>query len=215
MSDDSIELDVNEILQGPLDTVEPPFSGVKLESQTEALKIFEKVEPPIVEVSDPNKLLSVNLVNTSIQKIIEDPTKNDRLVESIKNDDPGITILNNIMIELAEEIAYMKAWRNNNFQIDKDITSEVTEKRVKALNNLTMAVIEKVKIMNLGSKGKLDFYSENFSKVFEYFLKVVQDTFQKVGIPEQYRNIFLSELAKQLDGFEKTAEKIYNGKKKT
>lgn len=213
MPDDSIELDVNEILQGPIDSVGPPFSDVKLESQTEALKIFDKVEPPI-EVNNPTNLLSVNLVNTTVQKIIEDPTKNDRLVESIKNDDPGIIILNNIMIELAEEIAYMKAWRNNNFQIDKDVTSEVTEKRVKALNNLTMAVIEKVKIMNSGSKGKVDFYSENFSKVFEYFLKVVQDTFQKVGIPEQYRNIYLSELAKQLDGFEKTAEKLYNGKKK-
>jgi hypothetical protein len=177
------------------------------------LKIFDRTEP-LVEVNNPANLLSVNLVNTPIQKIIEDPTKNDKLVESIKNDDPGTIILNNIMLELAEEIAYMKAWRNNNFQIDKDVTSEITEKRVKALNNLTMAVIEKVKLTNSSSKGKIDFYSENFSKIFEHFLKVVQDTFQKVGVPEQYKNIFISELAKQLDGFEKTAEKIYNGKKK-
>jgi len=214
MPKNSIELDVNEILQVPIDSIGPSFSDNKLESQTEALKIFENVEPPIVEVNNPANLISVNLVNTSIQKIIEDPTKNDILVESIKNDDPGITILNNIMVELAEEIAYMKAWRNNNFQIDKDVTSEIAEKRIKALNNLTMTVIQKAKIMNSGNKGKIDFYSENFSKIFEYFLKVVQDTFQKVGIPEQYRNIYLSELAKQLDGFEKTAEKIYSGKKK-
>jgi hypothetical protein len=212
MSDSSIDIDINEILQEPIEVVEPPFNDVRVtETRKEAMRIFD-LEDKSEEINKAKDLLNINLVNTPIQKIIEDPTKNDKLVQSIKNDDPGATILNNIMLEFAEEIAYMKAWRNNNFQIDKDMTSEVSEKRIKALNSLTTAVIEKLKIASTINKGKIDFYSENFSKIFEYFIKIVQETFQKVGIPEQFRNIYFAELSKQLDGFEKVAEKIYSGK---
>jgi hypothetical protein len=172
--------------------------------------------PNIVSIpmsNDPDDILQVNVKPGGLlQRNIEDPTENDDLFSSIKNNDATSTILNYIMVEIAEEAAYLKTWRRENFNLKEDL-SEISNKRILILKKLVDTIEKREKISNSKSTGKVDFHSENFQKVFSHFLHVVKDTFTEVNIPAQYEDIFFSQLAKALDGFEDTAEKIYHGKK--
>lgn len=143
-----------------------------------------------------------------LTKSLSDPRPNDKLVQAIKRDKSTATILSIVMQEIAEEAAFIKAWRNANWDTEADL-SESTARRVKMLTTLVDSIINREKLKEKSSVGKIDFYSENFQKVLKYFLETIKDTFEKVAIPEQYANIFFAQLAKEFDGFEKKAEKIY------
>jgi len=149
----------------------------------------------------------------SSQRTVEDPTISDSLFNSIKNNDPTITILNNIMQEMAEEAAYLKSFRQDNFDVNEDNFSEVSDKRVMTLRKIVEALDKREKILKNSGSARIDFRGEAFLRIFEHFLKAVKYTFKKVNIPDQYNDIFFSQLAKELDGFEDTAERLYNGKK--
>jgi hypothetical protein len=114
------------------------------------------------------------------------------------------------MKEIADELAYLKAYRKIHYLASDDI-SEVSVKRVKALKSLVDTLIEKEKLKNSAYDGKIDFGSEKFEKVMEFILNMVRETFEKVGIPEQFNDIFFIQLAQNLEGFEKKVEKIYYG----
>jgi len=164
--------------------------------------------------NDPLDLLEINIQQGSqLQKYIEDPTENDDLYNSIDKNKPTVTILNNIMKEIAEEIAFLKTWRRENFNLKDDI-SEISERRIVMLNKLVDTIDKREKLLTKSSRGKIDFYGEGFKNIFEDFLMTVEKTFTGVNIPEQFKNIFFAQLAKSMDGFEKKAENIYYGKKK-
>lgn len=174
-------------------------------------KEMEKLKP---KENDPTELLTVSIKTGSpLQKYIEDPTENDALYASIDNNEPTVTILNNIMKEIAEEAAFLKAWRKENFNLSDDI-SEISERRILMMNKLVETIDKRERIYSKSNQGKIDFYGEGFKKVFESFLKKVEKTFTDVNVPEQFRNIFFAQLAKEMDGFERSAENIYYGKKK-
>jgi len=217
----------------PLNDLDDILEGIDLEKDLEDLESFKQQDnrkifeedpericregnPNIVTdliANDPNDVLQINIRSGSpLQRIIEDPTENDDLYNSIKGNDPTTTILNNIMAEIAEEAAYLKTWRRENYNL-KDDLSEVSNKRILILKKLVDTIEKREKISLSKSTGKVDFHSENFQKVFSHFLQVVKSTFEQVNIPEQYEDIFFSQLAKSLDGFEDIAEKIYHGKK--
>jgi hypothetical protein len=80
------------------------------------------------------------------------------------------------------------------------------------LKDLVETLIEREKLKKEKNVGKIDFHGENFQKVLRYFLEVIQKTFKKVSIPTQFEDIFFTQLAKEFNNFEKTAEKIYYGK---
>jgi len=115
--------------------------------------------------------------------------------------------------EMAEEAAFIKAWRNNNWDGTADL-SEATGKRIKMLKDIVETLVEKEKLKKEKNVGKVDFYGDNFQRVLKHFLEVIQKTFKKVSIPAQFEDIFFTQLAKEFDGFEKSAEKIYYGKDK-
>jgi len=225
MPDDSMDLNLDEILEtaefedekNPIDIVE------REKGETEDIKDLESEIGKVQEshdkgeerelINEPQDLLAINVKGHSqLQQLIEDPLENDDLYQAIDNDDPAPALLRSAMKEYAEEIAYLKAWRKHNYKLDADMTSEISDKRMKALFNLVKAVLEREKIASKQSKGKIDFHGENFAKVFQFFLQEVQETFKTVNIPEQYQKIFFPQLAKRLDGFEKKAERIYYGK---
>jgi hypothetical protein len=143
-----------------------------------------------------------------LTKSLSDPRPNDKLVQAIKRDKPTATVLGIVMQEIAEEAAFIKAWRNANWDTAADL-SESTARRVKMLTMLVESIVNREKLKEKSSVGKIDFYSENFQKVLKYFLETIKATFDKVGIPDQYAAIFFAQLAKEFDGFEKKAEKIY------
>lgn len=225
MADESMDLNLDEILEtAEFEDEKHPIDIVQREKGvTEGIEDLEAEVGKVQEshdkyeerkvINEPQDLMSINVKGGSqLQQLIEDPLETDELYLAIENDDPAPTILRNALKEYAEEIAYLKAWRKHNYKIDADITSEISEKRMKALFNITRTVLEREKIAAKQGKGKIDFHSENFSKVFQFFLQEVQETFKTVNIPEQYQKIFFPQLAKRLDGFEKKAEKIYYGK---
>lgn len=172
-------------------------------------------------VSQPTNLPSVNISqqpvsinvrkDAALDKIIGDPRDNDALLGVIRDNRPTSTVLNRVMEEIAEEAAFIKAWRNKNWDSDKDL-SDATFKRIKMLKNLVETIIEKEKLRRENNIGKVDFHGEAFQRVLKYFLEVIQKTFRKINIPKQYEEIFFPELGKEFDNFEKQAEKIYYGK---
>lgn len=140
--------------------------------------------------------------------------ENDELIKTIKLKGFSEDTVTKMKEELAEEVAFLKGLRNEYaFDIDDiDQLIKITEKRTKIIKDLLDILNREEQIRSKRDKeGKIDFYSEKFQRVFRYLLKIIQDTFIKVNIPSQYIDIFFTELAKALDGFEKKAEKIYNG----
>jgi len=164
-------------------------------------------------MGDEEAQAAANLPEASeIKKALANPAANDKLVETVRRDDSTLGILNVVMEEIAEEAAYLKAWRNAVWNGETDI-SDSTLSRIKMLKNLVDTLVEREKMKREKAVGKVDFHSENFQQVLKFFMQVINKTFNKVKIPPQYEDIFFTQLAKDFDGFEKKAEKIYYGKK--
>jgi len=158
-------------------------------------------------VNDPLAVLGINANNPALKKFLADPLQNDALVSAVRKEHTSSSIMNVIMQEIAEEVAFIKAWRNQNFDGDKDL-SEATFKMIRMLGQLIEAIGEKEKLKSKVG-GKIDFHSRSFERVMKHFLDVIYKTFKGVNIPKQYEDIFFSQLAKEFNGFEKTAEKLY------
>lgn len=168
----------------------------------------------VAQLHQVKKSVNNNITsNPGLATDLTDALDNDLLLDVVKRNRPTSTILDQLMEEIAEEAAFLKAWRNLNWNSKFDL-SESSLKRVRMLKSLVDTLVEKEKIKNQKSIGKVDFHSDSFNRVLKYFLEVILDTFNKVGIPAQYYDIFFTELAKAFDGFEKKAEKLYYGKDK-
>jgi hypothetical protein len=75
----------------------------------------EVVQPPLPPpvINDADSVLSVSVKKgAALAKFVGNPIENDQLVETIRNESSTTTILNAIMEEMAEEAAFIKAWRN-------------------------------------------------------------------------------------------------------
>ena len=171
---------------------------------------MEVLEDNVPIVNDPDELLQGETDPDSVVKqLMEDPTKNDNLYVVLKQEENIGVLLSSVMQEIAEELAYQKAYRKIQYIANEDI-SELSLKRTKSLEVLVKALVEKDKLKK-GVDGKIDFYGEKFEKIMEFILTVVKDAFEKVGIPEQFNDIFFVQLAQDLEGFEKKVEKRYYG----
>lgn len=165
-------------------------------------------------VNNPSQLVSSNIQQGQpLQKALENPTRTDRLLIAVRDRQSTPTLLNKVMEEIAEEAAYIKAYREKHWSSDEDL-SDISTKRVRMLRSMVETLIAREKQKSEKSTGKIDFYSENFQNVLKFFLQVIEATFKKVNIPQQFADNFFTELAKEFDGFEKKAEKIYYGKNK-
>jgi len=182
------------------------------ESQAAILSAPLPVIPQKIKKNDAKNVMSVSIQSGgSLSKTLEDPLDNDRLVNAIQDNRSSVSILKAIMSEIAEEAAYIKAWRVENWGSGEDV-SEITFRRIKMLKQLVETLVEQEKIKKEVVSGKVDFHGEAFQRVLKYFLETLQETFRKINIPVQYEDIFFTELAKAYDGFEKKAERIYYGK---
>jgi len=227
-ADDIIKIDTDDLIEKPVDDV----IDLLLQDEKAEIRDYDKIATQIetegdgVKKKNPlKKPLSPDLVsnsatkavalsignNSALQAALGDPTENDALVIAVRKESSTSTLLNVLMEEMAEEAAYIKAWRNLNWGGKEDL-SEATARRIKMLKDMVDTLVEKEKLKKEKSVGKIDFYGENFQRVLKYFLEVIQRTFQKVAIPSQFEDIFFTQLAKEFDGFEKAAEKTYYGK---
>jgi len=165
---------------------------------------------PVI-ANDPEDLLAANLDPKDIAKqMFSDPTRNDTLYDLVKNDESSSHIFKQVLKEIAEELAFLKAARKISFLTNSDI-SQTSTQRVKALQSLVSTITERDKL-NSQLGGKIDFRGDRFEKVVGFFLETVKGAFEKSGIPDQFNDIFFVQLAQDLEGFEKTVDKIYYGK---
>lgn len=218
---------VNDILETASSTAEPvpildvtkDFINIIAIEEEEKVRKKEVLTPAVntspsqVLRNNINNALKINLKPGAnpLTNAIANPVENDNLVAVLRNNKPTNTVLHAVMEEIAEEAAYIKAWRNENWNTGEDL-SEATFKRIKMLKHLVETVIEQEKLKRSSATGKVDFHGEAFERVLKYFLETIQKTFKTVNIPRQYEDIFFTELAKEFDGFEKIAERIYYGK---
>jgi hypothetical protein len=171
------------------------------------------IQPNVPMINDPDDLLAGVLQPAQIiQQTLIDPAKNDSLYEVINDEESTSHILNQVLKEIAEELAFLKASRKVAFIGNEDI-SDICDKRVKSLKTLVDTVLNRDKY-NSQIGGKIDFQGDRFEKVVEFFLETVKGAFEKSGIPDQFNDIFFVQLAQDLEGFEKTVEKIYYNKSK-
>jgi hypothetical protein len=213
---------VDSILDGksPYDISREFISDVQSQiEQDEQCEGEEKILTPALSraqilSNNSHSALNINVkpgIPIPLSNAIADPTENDNLLAVIRDNKPTSTILKAIMEEIAEEAAYLKAWRNDHWTNGEDL-SESAFKRIKMLKHLVETIIEQEKLKKNSVLGKVDFHGEAFQRVLKYFLENIQKTFRKVHIPEQFEDIFFTELAKSFDNFEKNAERIYYGK---
>ena len=164
-------------------------------------------------VNDPAQLLAINIApGGALSTVLKNPIINDKLVESLSRGTSTMSTLDVIMREIAEEAAYVKAYREENWGKGEDL-SESTFRRIKMLQALVETLVEKERIKKDKDVGKIDFFGDNFQNVLKYFLEITMKVFRDINIPTQFEDIFVTELARNFDGFEKKAEKIYYGKK--
>lgn len=218
MADDILDPDVDILLNSVADIEdeeETEEDTTKKKKPVTPAKKSQGRQKKTMVLNTPQQVMSTAIAPGSpLQKQIISPLDNDTLVQIVKDQASTQTILNTILNEISEEIAYLKAKREEHWGTDKDI--EVTSlKRVQALQQMAEAVVKKEKLSRDRNDGKIDFYSDNFQRVLKSFLEIIKATMTKVKIPPQYLGIFFSQLAKEFDGFEKKAEKIYFGKDKT
>jgi hypothetical protein len=162
-------------------------------------------------INDPEDLLEGTADPKEIAKrMFSDPTKNDTLYDLVKKDDTSTHVFKQVLKEIAEELAYLKAARKINFLTQTDST-DTSSQRIRALKSLVDMIAEREKAQSQYG-GKIDFRGDRFEKVVEFFLEAVKTAFEKSGIPEQFNDIFYTQLAQDLDGFEKKVENIYYGK---
>jgi len=231
MGGETVEINTDDLIEKPLDDV----IDLLLQDDSPGIKDYDKIaddvetrshrshkknpmrkpslpDPALVS-NDANKMLALNMqsANNAMTNIAGQPIENDALLAAVRKESSASTLLNVLMEEMAEEAAFIKAWRNQNWNGDKDL-SEATAKRIKMLKDMVDTLVEREKLKKEKSVGKIDFYGDNFQRVLKYFLEVIQKTFHKVAIPSQFEDIFFTQLAKEFDGFEKAAEKTYYGK---
>jgi len=214
MPDDVDELiDQQEgVSEGGKDTAENPPVEPATDDKSELTQaVAQEVEPAPIPTMVQEAAASVPAASP-IHKALANPAANDKLLETIRRDDSSTSTLNAVMEEIAEEAAYIKAWRNKVWNGEEDI-SEATLNRIKMLRELVTAIVEKERLKREKAIGKVDFHSENFQNVLKMFMSIIMTTFKKVNIPSQFEDIFFTQLAKDFDGFEKKAEKVYYGKK--
>jgi len=183
-----------------------------LKEETEVFTAPSETTPSAVLRNVSTGVMGINLMPGSpLNKAMANPAENDKLLGVLRDNKPNSTILKVVMEEIAEEAAYIKAFRNEHWGTGEDL-SDSSLKRIKILKHLVETIIEQERLKKDNVSGKVDFHGEAFQKVLKYFLETIQKTFGKVNIPVQYEDIFFTELAKSFDNFEKNAERIYYGK---
>jgi hypothetical protein len=208
----------------PTISVDDVIKAPTINVRDEVARMLEQRNTPEIQfktpvVSEPIENNADSLLEGSIdpeqiiQQLIVDPIKNDGLCGVINRDDSTNSIMNYVMKEIAEELAYLKAYRKVHYLANEDV-SEVSLKRIKSLKTLVETIVEREKLKSNDFGGKIDFYSESFERVIEFILNTVKNAFDKVGIPDQFNDIFFTQLAQDLEGFEKKIEKVYYGTNK-
>ena len=129
----------------------------------------------------------------------------DGICKALEEDNTLEDVYKSVLWGFAEEQRALRDYRITKEKSGKDIVMTAS-KRSQVLKYMVEALRIKTEI--LSDHGSLDVRGPKFRAVFKMFLDIVSETFDKVGIPAEYKEMFFHALSKNLDGWEERAEKI-------
>lgn len=140
--------------------------------------------------------------------IPSEEVEEDVILTAIKDDESPDRILNAVMCGLAEEQDSLKKLRRNKTDGNKD-TSHISLKRGTLLKYMSETLLQRQALV--GSADDIDLRGPKFRQVFKMFLDYINDAFDEVKIPAEYRDMFFTALSNKFEGWENKAEKILKG----
>lgn len=154
-------------------------------------------------INTPDNDLPSDIVEISINEPEE--LADDEICVAIKEDDVPDTVLKAVLWGLAEEQSSLKNLRQRRQNDGKD-TSYISLKRGTLLKYMSETLLQRQALM--GATSELDLRGPKFREVFKMLLGIINDTFEEVSIPPEYKEMFFHALSKNLEGWEERAEKI-------
>lgn len=157
------------------------------------------VKPPL-EVEIPQSLIEMPL--NQVEEV-----RDDEICQALKEENVPDQILKAVLMGFAEEQSSLKNLRQKKAKENKD-TSFISLKRGTLLKYMSEALLQRQALSGSFSGGDLDLRGPKFREVFKMLLGIINDTFDSVKIPSEYKEMFFHALKTNLDGWEERAEKI-------
>lgn len=129
----------------------------------------------------------------------------DMILISIKDDDVPDNVLKAVLYGLAEEQSSLKTLRQKKQNDGKD-TSHISIKRGTLLKYMSETLIQRQALV--GSSTDFDVRGPKFREIMKMFFEMINDAFDMVSIPTEYRDLFFQAFSEKLEGWEDKAEKI-------
>ena len=134
--------------------------------------------------------------------------KEDMILTAVREEESPDQILHAVMYGLAEEQDSLKLLRSVKHNEGKD-TSHISLKRGTLLKYMSETLIQRQALVS--TNGEVDLRGPRFREVFRVFLDLINDTFDEVKIPPEYKDMFFTALSRNFEGWETKAEKILKG----
>lgn len=129
----------------------------------------------------------------------------DMILISIKDDDVPDNVLKAVLYGLAEEQSSLKTLRQKRQNDGKD-TSHISIKRGTLLKYMSETLIQRQALV--GTTSDFDVRGPKFREIMKMFFEMINDAFDTISIPTEYRDLFFQAFSEKLEGWEDRAEKI-------
>lgn len=190
------------------------MSSRKVEAEEVLAEVLEAEE--VTYIKSPSKEVSVgndDHANKLPSNLVdEENVANDPLCIAVRSNEESGSLYDIIIEQVAREAAIYKSLRDE----ASDLAGKaiVTEKRIQALEKASKLVSLRNKEMRDKNGGKIDFTSENFQRVLELIVQLIQQAVEEAGVREAEKSRFFLKLQQKLTGFEDLADQAYKGTSK-
>lgn len=177
-------------------------SDVRQVSETELDEVLKGVDSYSLD-----RITENSIVEPHNNPMIPEVMANDEICLAIKEDEVPDTVLKAVLYGLAEEASSLKNLRVERAKEDKTKdTSHISLKRGTLLKFMSETLIQKQAL--LGASSELDLRGPKFREVFKMLLGIINQSFDDVKIPLEYKEMFFHALTRNMEGWEERAERI-------
>lgn len=129
----------------------------------------------------------------------------DMILISIKDDDVPDNVLKAVLYGLAEEQSSLRSLRQKKSADGKD-TSHISIKRGTLLKYMSETLLQRQALA--GPSSDINVRGPKFREIMKMFFEMINESFDMVSIPPEYRDLFFQAFSEKLEGWEDRAEKI-------
>jgi predicted RNA-binding protein len=166
----------------------------------EGLSLADVVQSPSAPNSLTPPVLPSDAVTVPAVEMVD-----DRIITAVRQEESEDVVLHAVIYGLAEEQNSLQRLREKKDREGKD-TSHISLKRGQLLKYMSETLLQKRAIA--GASEEIDLRGPKFREIFKMFLETISDSFDEVKIPVEYKEMFFTSLARNLEGWEERAEKI-------